>query len=216
MVHQAKEHRVDSLMSISRKAKSPWTPVPSRMFSSRTEMNHRVCNRATATSFHSCPSTQTPGREPPIPPRGDPETHPSSWGLLLLERRAQKVNDAKITNLSWTRQRIHLEVFSKQLLQSIRRYLCPADPPTVHCAWAGDCEGLGVGAHMGDLGLRSHSTPDLSFWFLSTLLSPSHNQRRTKHPCPQDIPTPTQSAPEHTQLGAGNFSPLSSPASPLG
>lgn len=96
--------------------------------------------------------------------------------------------------------------FSKQLLQSIRRYLCTADPPTVHCA-------LCLGQETVRGWVWEHTWK--SFWVLSPLLPSSHNQPGSKQPCPQDMPIPTQSAPEHTQKGAGKFSPLSSSASPL-
>lgn len=47
---------------------------------------------------------------------------------------------------------------------------------------AGDCEGLGVGAHRGELGLRSHSTPGLSLRVPSPLLSPSRTSWQPDHP----------------------------------
>lgn len=65
---------------------------------------------------------------------------------------------------------------------------CPAAPTHPHppalCAVpvAGDCEGLGVEVHRGELHLRSHSTAGLSFRVLSPLLSPSQTRWEPHHP----------------------------------
>lgn len=92
---QAKEYRLDSPASISGKARSSWTPVHSLLLFSRTGTNHKGCNRAIATSFHSCPNTQTPGWGPQLC-HEEIQIPALLAGLLLLEERVQKGSDAKM------------------------------------------------------------------------------------------------------------------------
>lgn len=94
--------------------------------------------------------------------------------------------------------------------------LLPVPPTLCAVPVAEDCEGLGVGVHRGELHLRSHSTPGLSFRVLSPLLSPSQTSWEPEHPALRTCQLQLNLHLSTPNREPEKFPPLSSPVSALG